>query len=182
MRPFETEVQSSRRPKNPIGSASDCPELHSRVIIPRNSLLFARFEPATVDVILANCQENPHCSKIPNVPVINLPGKWKCNSLSEHTILPSNQSIMYTICTQRKTNNRPFQAIPYLSTSLVITIQYGGFFLHQSIDTLTFYRVYERRNCVIVHIEPTDNNQIRFKNTNKWYSFHLVTAKYTPKF
>lgn len=50
MRPFETEVQSSRRQKNPIGSASDCPELHSRVIIPRNSLLFARFEPATVDV------------------------------------------------------------------------------------------------------------------------------------
>lgn len=63
--------------------------------------------------------------------MINLPGKWKCNSLSEHTILPSNQSIMYTICTQRKTNNPPFQAIPYLSTSLVITIQYGVFYIDQ---------------------------------------------------
>lgn len=50
MRPFETEDQSRRRQKNPNGSASDCPELHSRVIIPRNSLLFARFESATVDV------------------------------------------------------------------------------------------------------------------------------------
>lgn len=130
---------------------------------------------------MANCQENPHCSKIPNVPVINLPGKWKCNSLSEHTILPSNQSIMYTICTQRKTNNPPFQAIPYLSTSLVITIQYGVFYIDQWILWhFTGFMKEETVSLCIKNLWTTIRFDLKIRISD--IRFILYTAKYTPNF
>lgn len=81
----------------------------------------------------------------------------------------AEQSIYYVYNMHPKENQQstvPGDSLPFHVFSNYYTV-WRFFFLHQSIDTLTFYRVYERRNCVIVHIEPTDNNQIRFKNTNK---------------